>query len=69
MTQATASRFSTRFGPGSERKLAWLQPTQYFTRPLYRVNYVYAKLLALRYLDLLHRDPAGFAELNALYAS
>jgi len=61
MTQATASRFSTGFGPGSERKLAWLQPTQYFTRPLYRLNYVYAKLLALRYLDLLHRDPAGFA--------
>jgi oligoendopeptidase F len=61
MTQATASRFSTWFGPGSERKLAWLQPTQYFTRPLYRLNYVYAKLLALRYLDLLHRDPAGFS--------
>jgi oligoendopeptidase F len=61
MTQATASRFSTWFGPGSERKLAWLQPTQYFTRPLYRLNYVYAKLLALRYLDLLHRDPAEFS--------
>jgi oligoendopeptidase F len=61
MTQATASRFSTWFGPGSERKLAWVQPTQYFTRPLYRLNYVYAKLLALRYLDLLHRDRAGFA--------
>jgi oligoendopeptidase F len=61
MTQATAARFSTGFGPGSERKLAWLQPTQYFTRPLYRLNYVYAKLLALSYLDLLHRDPAGFS--------
>jgi oligoendopeptidase F len=60
MTQATASRFSTWFGPGSERKLAWLQPTQYFTRPLYRLNYLYAKLLALRYLDLLHRDAPGF---------
>ena len=61
MTQATASQFSTWFGPGSERKLAWLQPTQYFTRPLYRLNYVYARLLTLRYLDLLHRDPAGFS--------
>lgn len=61
VTQATAARFSIWFGPGSERKLAWLQPTQYFTRPLYRLNYVYAKLLALRYLDLLRRDPAGFS--------
>lgn len=60
LTQATASRFSTWFGPGSQRQLAWLQPTQFFTRPLYRVNYVYAKLLAIRYFDLLQRDPAGF---------
>ena len=60
MTQVTASRFSTWFGPGSERKLAWMQPTQFFTRPLYRLNYVYARLLALRYLDLFHADPAGF---------
>ena len=60
MTQQTASRFSIWFGPGSEKKLAWLQPTQFFTRPLYRVNYVYAKLLALRYFDSLHRDAADF---------
>src|SRR5262249_3229137 len=56
ITQATAARSSVWFGPGSERRLAWLQPTQYFTRPLYRVNYAYSKLLALRYLELLHRD-------------
>jgi oligoendopeptidase F len=61
MTQATASKFSVWSGPDSERQLAWLQPTQYFTRPLYRVNYVYSKLLALRYLDLLHRESAGFS--------
>jgi oligoendopeptidase F len=60
LTQSTGSRFSTWFGPGSELRLAWLQPTQFFTRPLYRVNYVYSKLLALRYFDLLQRDPAGF---------
>jgi oligoendopeptidase F len=60
LTQATASTFSIWFGPGSRRRLAWLQPTQFYTRPLYRVNYVYAKLLALRYFDLLRRDPAGF---------
>jgi oligoendopeptidase F len=61
ITQATAARSSVWFGPGSERRLAWLQPTQYFTRPLYRVNFAYSKLLALRYLELLHRDPVGFS--------
>jgi len=60
MTQRTASRFSVWFGPGGEKKLAWLQPNQFFTRPLYRVNYVYSKLLALQYFDLLHRDPDEF---------
>lgn len=60
LTQATASRFSVWFGPGSEKQLLWLQPTQFFTRPLYRVNYVYSKLLALRYFDLFHRQPATF---------
>jgi oligoendopeptidase F len=60
LTQATASRFSIWFGRGSQRRLAWLQPTQFFTRPLYRVNYVYARLLAIRYFELLHQDPAGF---------
>ncbi|HEU4388728.1 MAG TPA: M3 family metallopeptidase [Blastocatellia bacterium] len=60
ITQATASRVSVWFGEGSERRLAWLQPTQFFTRPLYRVNYVYAKLLALRYFDLLHKKPGKF---------
>jgi oligoendopeptidase F len=60
LTQDVGARVSVWFGPGSERTLAWLQPIQFFTRPLYRVNYVFAKLLALRYLDLLHQDPSGF---------
>ena len=60
LTQSTGSRFSVWLGPGSEWRLAWLQPTTYFVRPLYRVNYMYSKLLALLYIDLLHRDPAQF---------
>ena len=66
VTQATASRFSVWFGPGSARRLAWLQPTQFFTRPLYRVSYVYAKVLALRYFALLQHDPAFRARYIAL---
>ena len=60
LTQAVGSRFSIWFGAGG-RELAWGQPIQFFTRPLYRVHYVIAKLLALRYLDMLHQDPRGFS--------
>jgi len=60
LTQRTGMAFSIWFGPGSERDLAWVQPIQFYTWPLYRVNYVLARLLALGYLDQLHRDPAGF---------
>jgi oligoendopeptidase F len=60
LTQQTGTAFSIWFGPGSERELAWVQPIQFYTRPLYRVNYVLARLIALDYLDQLHRDPAGF---------
>ncbi|HJU64772.1 MAG TPA: M3 family metallopeptidase, partial [Gemmatimonadaceae bacterium] len=60
LTQSIGVQFSSWFGAHSERRLAWVQPIQFFTWPLYRVNYVIAKLLALRYLDLLHQDPAGF---------
>ena len=62
MTQSTASRFSVWFGPQSERKLMWLQPTQFFTWPLYRINYVYSRVLALRYFDLLHENPPQFRD-------
>jgi oligoendopeptidase F len=65
LTQSLGTRFSVWFGPGSERQLAWTQPIQFFTRPLYRVNYVYAKILALRYLDMLHQNPAGFQQAYA----
>lgn len=60
LTQNVASRSSVWFGPNGERTLAWVQPIQFYTWPLYRVNYVIAELLALQYLDKLHRDPAGF---------
>ena len=60
LTQAIAPQYSVWYGPKSERRLAWLQPLQLYTRPLYRVNYVYANLLALAYLDLLQKDPRNF---------
>jgi len=62
LTQNVASRFSVWFGGNGGRELAWVQPIQFYTWPLYRVNYVIAELLALQYLDKLHRDPADFAK-------
>ena len=67
LTQRVGSRFSVWFGGNEVRELAWVQPIQFYTWPLYRVNYVIAQLLALQYLDRLHRDPLGFVQrYNAL---
>ena len=61
LTQQVGARYSVWFGPLSERKLMWIQPTQFYTWPLYRVNYAIARLLALTYMDRLRRDPVSFA--------
>ena len=61
LMQNTAGNYSSWFGSTSERQLAWVQPIQFYTRPLYRLNYVYARVLALAYIDLLEKDPASFA--------
>ncbi|HYV99200.1 MAG TPA: M3 family metallopeptidase [Gemmatimonadaceae bacterium] len=55
-----AAPYSMWFGPGGERAQAWMQPLQFYTLPLYRLNYVLAKLLALNYAGQLHDDPARF---------
>ena len=60
LMQKTGSRYSSWFGPGSERQLAWVQPLQLYTWPLYRLNYVYARVLALAYIDMLETDARNF---------
>ena len=61
LTQQIASRYSVWHGANSERRTAWITPTQFYTRPLYRLNYVYAELLALHYIQALRRSPREFA--------
>lgn len=61
LMQETGAQFSTWYGPGSDRQMEWIQPVQFFTRPLYRINYVYANLLALAYMGALKRDAVDFA--------
>jgi oligoendopeptidase F len=58
--QRTGARFSIWFGPGSDRTMEWVNAIHFYTRPLYRVNYVYSKLLALSYFAKLEED-RGFA--------
>jgi oligoendopeptidase F len=58
--QGIASQFSDWYGPGSDITLGWVQPLQFYTWPLYRINYVLANLLALNYVQQLKADPAGF---------
>jgi oligoendopeptidase F len=58
--QGIASQFSDWYGPGSDITLGWVQPLQFYTWPLYRINYVLANLLALNYLHQLESDPKGF---------
>ncbi len=58
--QGIASQFSDWYGPGSDITLGWVQPLQFYTWPLYRINYVLANLLALNYLQQLKTDPVLF---------
>lgn len=37
--------------------MEWVNAVHFYTRPLYRVNYLYSKLLALGYFAELERDP------------
>ena len=45
----------------AELRLSWARNRLYFTDPLYDVNYLFAGLLALNYLDAFERHPRAFA--------
>ena len=60
LMQKTGARFSVWFGPESERPMEWVNVITYYTWPLYRINYLYATLLALKYFDLYTRDRNRF---------
>jgi oligoendopeptidase F len=62
LMQRIGSRYSIWYGENGEWKDQWINHIQYYTWPLYQVNYVYSTLLALKYFELYSRDPAGFAE-------
>ncbi len=59
MTQI-GSRYSIWFEMDQDAKRDWINIPHYFRNPLYRVNYLYARLLALKYYELYKRDPTPF---------
>jgi oligoendopeptidase F len=54
------TRYSIWHGLDPELQRQWMRIPHYFRSPFYRVNYLYARLLAIRYFDMYRRDPAGF---------
>lgn len=60
LTQKTGARFSIWFGPQSELPMEWTNANLYYLWPMYRLNYVYSKLLAIKYFNLYTRDADGF---------
>jgi oligoendopeptidase F len=60
LMQGLGGEYSIWYGDRGEWTDQWAQTIHYYTRPLYRINYVYSKLLALKYFELYQRDPAAF---------
>jgi oligoendopeptidase F len=61
LTQRIYSQYSIWPEKHKELKGQWMMIPLMYEDPFYNVNYVYAGLLALTYLDLWDKDPKGFA--------
>ena len=65
--QKTGLQFSIWYQPHIKYEMQWVNKMQFVTNPLYRINYVYSKLLALYYFSLYQQDPGSFVrQYNAL---
>lgn len=58
--QKTGLQFSIWYQPYMNYEMQWINKMQFTTNPLYRINYVYAELLALYYFSLYQQDPGSF---------
>lgn len=54
------ARFSVWHGMDPDVQRHWIRIPHYYRSPFYRVNYLYARLLAIRYFDMYRADPAAF---------
>ncbi len=60
LTLKTLARYTPAPALDPAMKVYWARDRLFFTDPLYDVNYLYAGLLALRYLNAFEQDPKGF---------
>ena len=54
------TRYSVWHGLDPAVQRQWTRIPHYFRAPFYRVNYMYGRLLAIRYFDMYRRDPDAF---------
>lgn len=60
MMREIGAKYSMWFGGEDETMRDWVQIPHYSRNPFYRANYLYGRLLALRYLELFKRDAGSF---------
>jgi oligoendopeptidase F len=60
LMQNTGATFSIWFGSESENLFQWVNRLQFYTRPLYKINYVYSKILSLAYFNMYKKRPDYF---------
>jgi oligoendopeptidase F len=60
--QKTGAQFSIWYQPYMKYEMQWVNKMQFVTNPLYRINYVYSKLLALYYFSLYQQDSRSFIQ-------
>ena len=65
--QKTGLQFSNWYQPHIKFEMQWVNKLQFISNPMYRLNYVYAKLLALYYFSLYQQNGKSFIQkYNAL---
>jgi oligoendopeptidase F len=58
--QKMGLQFSIWYEPHIKYEMQWVNKMQFITNPLYRINYVYSKLLALYYFSLYRQNSTSF---------
>ncbi|HMK24874.1 MAG TPA: M3 family metallopeptidase [Chitinophagaceae bacterium] len=60
--QKTGLQFSNWYQPYIKFEMQWINKLQFISNPMYRLNYVYAKLLALYYFSLYQQNGQSFIQ-------
>lgn len=60
--QKTGLQFSNWYQPHVKYEMQWVNKQQFMTNPLYSLNYVYSKLLALYYFYLYQQNANSFVQ-------